>query len=90
MEVLSLHREMAGEEGERCRVRYALLEERCGRERCYGLLCCVEGWHLRGDQLRRLPCVTGSRRAGELLLEFLAEEGVTPTHLEEVLAELAG
>ena len=34
MEVLSLHREMAGEEGERCRVRYALLEERCGRERC--------------------------------------------------------
>ena len=90
MEVLSLHREMAGEEGERCRVRYALLEERCGRERCYGLLCCVEGRHLRGDQLRRLPCVTGSRRAGELLLEFLAEEGVTPTHLEEVLAELTG
>ena len=79
MEVLSLHREMAGEEGERCRVRYALLEERCGRERCYGLLCCVEGRHLRGDQLRRLPCVTGSRRAGELLLEFWAEVGVTPT-----------
>lgn len=90
MEVLSLHREMAGEEGERCRVRYALLEECCGQERCYGLLCCVEGRHLREDQLRRLPCVTESRRAGELLLEFLAEEGVTPTHLEEVLAELTG
>ena len=90
MEVLSLHREMAGEEGERCRVRYALLEERCGRERCYGLLCCVEGRHLRGDQLRRLPCVTGSRRAGELLLEFLAEEGVTPTLLVEVRAVLGG
>ena len=37
-----------------------------------------------------LPAGRKNRRAGELLLEFLAEEGVTPTHLEEVLAELTG
>lgn len=43
MEVFSLHREMTGEEGEQCRVRYSLTEDSCGPERCYGILCCVEG-----------------------------------------------
>ena len=41
MEVFSLHREMTGEEGEQCRVRYSLTEDSCGPERCYGILCCV-------------------------------------------------
>ena len=40
MEVFSLHREMTGEEGEQCRVRYSLTEDSCGPERCYGILCC--------------------------------------------------
>ena len=42
-EVFSLHREMTGEEGEHCLVRYSLTEDSCGPERCYGILCCVEG-----------------------------------------------
>ena len=42
MEVFSLHREMTGEEGEQCRVRYSLTEDSCGPARCYGILCCVE------------------------------------------------
>lgn len=38
MEVFSLHREMTGEEGEQCRVRYALTEDGCGPERCLSLI----------------------------------------------------
>ena len=54
MEVFSLHREMTGEEGEQCRVRYSLTEDSCGPERCYGILCCVEGSR-RPGRCCRLP-----------------------------------
>lgn len=87
MEVFSLHREMTGEEGEQCRVRYALTEDGCGPERCYGILCCVEGSR-RPGQCCRLPGLLESRGVGELLVEYLARREVTPVQLEDILVEL--
>ena len=78
MEVVSLHREIAAEDGETFRVCYALLREACGREQVYGVLCYLEGLRCRPDQYCRLPA----------LLEYLAEREVMPTHLEEILCEL--
>ena len=78
MEVVSLHREIAAEDGETFRVCYALLREACGREQVYGVLCYLEGLRCRSDQYCRLPA----------LLEYLAEREVMPTHLEEILCEL--
>ena len=66
MEVFSLHREMTGEEGEQCRVRYSLTEDSCGPERCYGILCCVEGSR-RPGRCCRLPGLLENRGVGELL-----------------------
>ena len=87
MEVFSLHREMTGEEGEQCRVRYALTEDGCGLERSYGILCCGEG---RRQPCRccRLPGLLESRGVGELLVEYLARREVTPVQLEDILVEL--
>ena len=70
MEVFSLHREMTGEEGEQCRVRYSLTEDSCGPERCYGILCCVEGSR-RPGRCCRLPGLLENRGVGELLVEYL-------------------
>ena len=81
MEVVSLHREIAAEDGETFRVCYALLREACGREQVYGLRC-------RPDQYCRLPALLENRRLGQALLEYLAEREVMPTHLEEILCEL--
>ena len=88
MEVFSLHREMDGEEGERCRVRYALTEDSCGRERCYGILCCAEGCEERPGRCCQLPGLLESRGLGILLVEYLARREVTPVQLEDILVEL--
>lgn len=87
MEVFSLHREMTGEEGEQCRVRYSLTEDSCGPERCYGILCCVEGSQ-RPGRCCRLPGLLENRGVGELLVEYLARREVTPVQLEDILVEL--
>ena len=87
MEVFSLHREMTGEEGEQCRVRYSLTEDSCGPERCYGILCCVEGSR-RPGRCCRLPGLLENRGVGELLVEYLARREVTPVQLEDILVEL--
>lgn len=87
MEVFSLHREMTGEEGEQCRVRYALTEDGCGPERSYGILCCVEGSR-RPGRCCRLPGLLENRGVGELLVEYLARREVTPVQLEDILVEL--
>ena len=88
MEVVSLHREIAAEDGETFRVCYALLREACGREQVYGVLCYLEGLRCRPDQYCRLPALLENRRLGQALLEDLAEREVMPTHLEEILCEL--
>ena len=88
MEVVSLHREIAAEDGETFRVCYALLREACGREQGYGVLCYLEGLRCRPDQYCRLPALLENRRLGQALLEYLAEREVMPTHLEEILCEL--
>jgi hypothetical protein len=87
MEVFSLHREMTGEEGEQCRVRYSLTEDSCGPEQCYGILCCVEGSR-RPGRCCRLPGLLENRGVGELLVEYLARREVTPVQLEDILVEL--
>lgn len=87
MEVFSLHREMTGEEGEQCLVRYSLTEDSCGPERCYGILCCVEGSR-RPGRCCRLPGLLENRGVGELLVEYLARREVTPVQLEDILVEL--
>ena len=84
MEVFSLHREMTGEEGEQCRVRYPLTEDSCGPEPCYGILCCVEGSR-RPGRCCRLPGLLENRGVGELLVEYLARREVTPVQLEDIL-----
>ena len=88
MEVMTLHREMTGEEGERCRVRYALTAEACGGEWLYGVRCCVEGLPPQAGRCGMLPAWLSDRRLGELLLEYWAEREVTPPQLEDVLNEL--
>ena len=87
-EVMTLHREMNGEEGELGCVRYTLTAERCGRERLYGVLCCVEGLPPQAERCKQIPAWLEDRRVGELLLEYLAEREVTPTELEDILYEL--
>ena len=57
MEVFSLHREMTGEEGEQCRVRYSLTEDSCGPERC----CYRDGGACREGAAAGRP---GKARAG--------------------------
>lgn len=88
MEVMTLHREMTGEEGEQCRVRYALTEERCGGERLYGVLCCTEGLPPREGSCCRLPAWLTDRLLGELLVEYLAVREVTPPQLADAVCEL--
>ena len=88
MEVLSLCREITGEEGEQYRIRYALMEERCGRQPMYGIACCMEGLAPMAHRCRRLSAWLESRALGEALLEYLAEQAVTPPQLEDVLQEM--
>lgn len=87
-EVMTLHREMNGEEGERCCVRYTLTAELCGRVRLYGVRCCVEGLPPQAERCKQIPAWLEDRRVGELLLEYLAVREVTPTELEDILYEL--
>ena len=87
MEVLSLRREITGEEGERCLVCYTLTEERCGRLPLYGIACHVEGLAPGEHRCCRLPAWLEDQRLGEVLLEYLAEREVTPPQLEDVLRE---
>ena len=76
-EVMTLHREMNGEEGELCCVRYTLTAERCGRERLYGMLCCVEGLPPQAERCKQIPAWLEDRRVGELLLEYW-QSGMLP------------
>lgn len=87
-EVMTLHREMNGEEGEQCCVRYTLTAELCGRVQLYGVRCCVEGLPPQAERCKQIPAWLEDRRVGELLLEYLAEREVTPTELEDILYEL--
>lgn len=87
-EVMTLHREINGEEGERFCVRYTLTAELCGRVRLYGVRCCVEGLPPQAERCKQIPAWLEDRRAGERLLEYLAEREVTPTELEDILYEL--
>ena len=54
-EVMTLHREMNGEEGEQCCVRYTLTAELCGRVRLYGVRCCVEGLPPQAERCKQIP-----------------------------------
>ena len=54
-EVMTLHREMNGEEGEQCCVRYTLTAELCGRVQLYGVRCCVEGLPPQAERCKQIP-----------------------------------
>lgn len=87
-EILSIHTEFSSEEGERCRVRYSLWEERDGGELVYGIRSCVEGSYLRPYQKYCSSGIFGCRQVAQAALEYLAEHGVMPAHTEEILQEV--
>lgn len=87
-EILSIYTELPSEEGERCRVRYCLWEERDGEERVYGIRSCVEGSYQRPYQKYCSPGIFGCRQVAQAALEYLAEHGVMPAHTEEILQEV--
>lgn len=87
MEVVSLHTELQEEDGRIIRICYRLLEENENGEMMYGLLCFVEGSGQRSDQHCWLPDVFPSRWLAQAVLEFLADHGVMPVHIEAVLQE---
>ena len=87
MERMSLYSELESETGEILRISYRLTEEKDGLETRYGIVGQVEGSAPREDQRCVLPGTFGSRALAVAALQYLAEKGVSPQEMEDVLCE---
>ena len=90
--MISLRRDVYGEDGRCFPLVYKLVEEGSPEERRYGLRCYVEGTDLEERPFDwaefALPC-QGPREALSLV-ERLAAGEVMPIHIPEILAEQWG
>ena len=88
MELISLHRETADEDGNIFTVTYLLTYSPRRKRFPFGLRCFIEGSFLEHSyNFFEKKSLFNTFQAAEAALETLAEKDVFPVHIEEVLCE---